>query len=109
MYYKKLNMQVKEEHGGNQMRTIKGDVSIYLSKFNRHPSPTDHDYHMNSKELFLDMKKDIPYLNAGILFMAFYSFSDTGCRMLFQYCFEKEPPSVDIVPPVVNTNLNSIR
>lgn len=59
----------------------KGDLIVYISIYNRHPGPEDYDYKMKGRELFLNLKKEIQFLNAGLVYLGFYSKS--GCKLLF--------------------------
>lgn len=59
---------------------------------------------MKGKDLYLNIKpvqgmKDL-------IFIGFYSMK--SCNVLFQYCYEKEPPDPRIIPPNKGLNENAI-
>lgn len=99
IFYKKLFQDFEPEpsHEEDGIKRIKGDLIIYISMYSRHPGPDDHDFMMRGKEMFLTLKKEYPYLNGHIIYLAFYS--NSGAHVYFQYLFEKDLPSSEIVQP----------
>ena len=103
IYLWKLEWMTEPDTDSEKPRKIKGDLVIYMSLYNWKPSYEDHDYFMKGNYLQLNLTK---VQKTDYLFLAFQSVK--GCQILFQYCFEKEPPDHWIVPPNKGLDLNAI-
>jgi hypothetical protein len=109
IYLKKIERDLEPDTDTETVKKIKGDLIVYMSLYNRKPSVNDFDYFMKGNYLQLNLGKEMAKTNRTEVFLFLTFESEKGCNILFQYCFEKEPPDSRIVKPNKGIDSNAIR